>query len=130
MTAIKENSTYQQNKAEGMLNCPVCYIMDKIGGQWKPSIIYHLLPGPKRYGQLKKDISSITEKMLTQSLKQLENDGLVKKHPGTGPFSSVFYELTEEGHSLLPVVQAMALWAISNSKRMPYDPYGILKDVL
>ncbi len=69
MTQIKESSTRNANKQQAMLECPVTYLLDKIGGHWKPIIIYHLLPGQRRYSEMRKAIPTITEKMLIQHLK-------------------------------------------------------------
>lgn len=88
--------------------------MEKIGGYWKPIILFNLLTGTKRYNELKKAIPTITEKMLIQHLKQLEADGLVarKAKPVVPPH--VTYELSKKGKELRPVLYAMAEWAVSN----------------
>lgn len=72
MTAIKESSTIQENK-KTIQDCPVMYVMERIGGFWKPIILFNLSTGEKRYSELKKAIPAVTEKMLIQHLKQLEN---------------------------------------------------------
>jgi DNA-binding HxlR family transcriptional regulator len=59
--------------------CPITYTMNKIGGHWKAIILYYLMAGPKRYSELKKAIPAITEKMLAQHLKQLQEDELITK---------------------------------------------------
>lgn len=111
MTAIKESSTIQQNKQFALEQCPVTYVMEKIGGYWKPIILYHLSQGDKRYSELRRAIPAITEKMLIQHLKQLEVDDLVLREskPVVPPF--VTYRLTSSGRGLIPVIQAMANWA-------------------
>ncbi|MCV9926557.1 helix-turn-helix transcriptional regulator [Flavobacterium sp. LS1R49] len=110
MTAIKESSTIQENKQYALDKCPVTYVMEKIGGYWKPIIIYHLSTGNKRYSELKRAIPAITEKMLIQHLKQLEADNLVIREakPIVPPF--VTYSLSDAGNGLLPVIEAMAAW--------------------
>jgi len=117
MAAIKENSTIQLNKKTALLECPVTYIMNKIGGYWKPIILFHLLSGTKRYNELKKAIPTITEKMLIQHLKQMEADGLVnrKARPVVPPY--VEYSLTRPGKELRPILESMAQWAIKDGKR-------------
>lgn len=111
MTTIKASSTIQQNKKVALAMCPVTYTMEKIGAYWKPIIIYHLSTESKRYSELKRAIPAITEKMLIQHLKQLENDGLVLREakPVVPPYVS--YSLSESGKKLLPVIHAMAAWA-------------------
>lgn len=111
MTKVKESSTRNFNKEQAQDYCPVSYVMNKIGGYWKPIILYQLMSGPKRYSELKRAIPVITEKMLIQHLKQLQHDNLIsrKAEPVVPPF--VTYALTEAGHELTPVLVAMADWA-------------------
>jgi DNA-binding HxlR family transcriptional regulator len=88
--------------------------MEKIGGYWKPIILYYLSEGDKRYSELKRAIPAITEKVLIQQLKQLEADNLVirESKPVVPPF--VTYRLSEAGMGLLPVIHAMATWAFKD----------------
>lgn len=117
MTKIKENSTYNANREIVMQECPVTYVMNKIGGHWKPIILYHLLAGSKRYSEIKKAMPHITEKMLIQHLKQLESDALLIREakPVVPPY--VTYTLTEAGRELELVINAMAEWAYKDMKR-------------
>jgi DNA-binding HxlR family transcriptional regulator len=116
MTQIKESSTIQENKKLAHEECPVTYVMEKIGGYWKPIIMYHLLSGSKRYGELKKAIPAITEKMLIQHLKQLEADALVLREAKPVVPPHVTYSLTKTGEALGPVLYAMAQWAVYDSR--------------
>lgn len=113
MTAIKAASTIQENKSNAFATCPVTFVMERIGGYWKPIILFSLLTGRKRYSELKKSIPPITEKVLIQHLKQLEADGLIvrKSKPVVPPF--VTYELSSQGKALRPVLYAMAEWAVN-----------------
>lgn len=115
MTAIKESSTHNQNRNLVQLECPVTYVMNKIGGHWKPIILYQLYEGPKRYSELRRAIPAVTEKMLIQHLKQLEADNLVirKAEPVVPPF--VTYRLSPSGEELTPVLTAMVNWAFKDS---------------
>lgn len=81
-----------------------------IGGKWKPLILYLLRNGSLRYSELQKNIPSITQKMLTQQLRQLEKDSLLsrKVYPVIPPH--VDYTLTSRGSSLLPLLKSMAEW--------------------
>lgn len=117
MTKVKENSTYNANREIVMQECPVTYVMNKIGGHWKPIILYHLLAGSKRYSEIKKAMPHITEKMLIQHLKQLESDSLLIREakPVVPPY--VTYTLTEGGRELESVINAMAEWAYRDMKR-------------
>jgi DNA-binding HxlR family transcriptional regulator len=116
MTAIKESSTIQENKQAAFKECPVTYVMERIGGYWKPIILFHLLAGSKRYSELKKAIPTITEKMLIQHLKQLEAAGLLIREakPVVPPY--VTYRLSESGNGLRPVMYAMSKWAVEDSE--------------
>lgn len=114
MTAIKQSSVIQENKSSAFAACPVTFVVERIGGYWKPIILFNLLTGTKRYSELKKAVPAITEKVLIQQLKQLEADGLVtrKSKPVVPPY--VTYELSKKGKALRPVLFAMAEWAVDN----------------
>ena len=124
MTAIKESSTRNFNKELAELVCPVSYVMNKLGGHWKPIILYQLMSGPKRYSEIKRAIPAITEKMLIQHLKQLQADNLVtrKAEPVVPPF--VTYKLSLAGEELTPVLNAMAAWGIADNKRKVAEAEG------
>ncbi|WP_184548645.1 winged helix-turn-helix transcriptional regulator [Mucilaginibacter sp. FT3.2] len=117
MTQIKEASTIQENKQTAFKECPVTYVMERIGGYWKPIIVFHLLTGSKRYSELRKTIPAITEKVLIQHLKQLEADGLITREakPVVPPY--VTYSLSPSGLALRQVMQAMATWAVEDSEK-------------
>lgn len=116
MAKIKESSTIQQNKKYALEKCPVTYVMQKIGGFWKPIILYQLSVGDKRYGELKRAIPAVTEKMLIQHLKQLEADGLVIRTAKPVVPPHVTYGLSESGKGLIPVIYQMAEWAFQDMK--------------
>lgn len=100
-----------------MDSCPVSYVMDKIGGHWKPIILFHLMSGTKRYSELKRAIPAITEKMLIEHLKQLQQDNLVvrKAEAVVPPF--VTYQLSPSGNDLKPVLKAIAKWGLNEMKK-------------
>lgn len=97
-------------------SCPVTYVMNKIGGHWKPIIIYQLMGGPKRYSELRKAIPEITEKMLIQHLKQLQTDELVNREAMSVVPPVVIYSLSPLGAELTPVLTAMVDWALRSQK--------------
>ena len=117
MGNIKESSTHNLNKRLSTTACPVTYIVSKIGGHWKPVILYHLMSGPKRYSELRRAIPAITEKMLIQHLKELQSDDLVLRHAEAIVPPVVTYRLTVAGNELKPVMTAMAEWGIRDSRR-------------
>lgn len=117
MTKIKETSTIQENKLLAFQNCPITFVMESIGGYWKPIILFNLLTGKKRYGELKKAMPHITEKVLIQNLKQLEAADLIirRAKPVVPPF--VEYSLSKSGKALRPVLYEMAIWAASSNNK-------------
>jgi DNA-binding HxlR family transcriptional regulator len=90
--------------------CPVTTTLSVIGGKWKPIILFIISDGKKRFGEVRKLIPAITQKMLTQQLRELEQDRIVhrKVYPVVPP--KVEYSMTEYGRSLSPILEAMAAW--------------------
>ncbi len=115
MKKVKESSTNQANKKAIMTACPVTFTIEKIGGRWKPLIIYNLGTGKKRYNELKKLIPNISEKMLIQHLRELEQDNLVSRHVMPVVPPHVEYDLTKQGKGMAPILHAMAEWGLKNS---------------
>lgn len=117
MTKVKESSTRHFNKTQSVLACPVTYVMNKIGGHWKPIILFQLMSGPKRYSELKRAIPEISEKMLIQHLKQLQEDNLIIRKAEQIVPPVVTYSLSTAGNELEPVMNAMVAWAIKDHER-------------
>ena len=90
--------------------CPVETTLMLIGDKWKVLILRDLLPGTKRFGELKKSIGNVSQKVLTAQLRDMESNGLVnrKVYPEVPP--RVEYSLTEIGRSLKPILDAMWDW--------------------
>lgn len=91
--------------------CAMELTLQIIGGKWKPLILYRLgQDGTRRFSELKRALPSITQKMLTQQLRELEADKIVhrKVYPQVPP--KVEYSLTEHGHSVLPILKQMCDW--------------------
>ena len=90
--------------------CPAEITVNIIGGRWKLLILYHLFQGVKRFSELQRSVNGITQKMLTQQLREMERDGLVHReiYPQVPP--KVEYSLTPLGESLRSVVDAMSHW--------------------
>tara|TARA_R110000868_G_scaffold38923_1_gene135902 strand:+ start:639 stop:947 length:309 start_codon:yes stop_codon:yes gene_type:complete len=91
-------------------NCPLDYTLNLIGTKWKPLILFHLLDGPLRSGVLQKKISGVSNKMFTQTVRELEQDGLIarKVFPVVPP--KVEYSLTNKGNSLEDILRSMDKW--------------------
>ncbi len=98
------------NAPEARHNCPVAATIRLIGGKYKALILWHLSGKTLRFSTLKKLVPDATPKMLTQQLRELESDGLLKRtvYPVVPP--KVEYALTEKGGSLYPILEAMFAW--------------------
>jgi DNA-binding HxlR family transcriptional regulator len=90
--------------------CPVEATLDLIGGKWKGVILFHLLSGTLRFNQMRKQIPSATQRMLTLQLRELEEAGLVRRHVYPQVPPRVEYSLTDEGRSLEPLLHFMQAW--------------------
>ena len=90
--------------------CPVEITMGLIDDKWKVLIVRDLLTGTKRFGELKKSVTGISHKVLTNNLRQMEADGLIKRKVYAEVPPRVEYSLTDTGHSLKPIIDAMADW--------------------
>src|SRR5215510_8833556 len=96
--------------------CPAEFTLAVIGGRWKVMILYHLFLGVKRFSELQRELTGITQKMLTQQLRELEKDGIVHReiYPQIPP--KVEYSLTAYGKTLKPVLKAMSAWGTKHSR--------------
>lgn len=100
-------------EAKNLPACPVETTLTLIGNKWKVLILRDLLPGTKRFGELKKSLGSVSQKVLTAQLRGLEADGLVTRtvYPEVPP--RVEYSLTDLGMSLQPVLNSLQSWGES-----------------
>ena len=90
--------------------CPVETTLTLIGDKWKVLILRDLMPGTKRFGELKKSIGSVSQKVLTAQLRDMEQNGLVHREVFAEVPPRVEYSLTELGRSLKPILDAMWNW--------------------
>lgn len=91
-------------------NIPVEASLEVIGGKWKVVILCHLIKGKKRTGELKRLMPGITQKMLTQQLRELEEDGIILREVYNQVPPKVEYSLTEYGWSLKGILDALCAW--------------------
>jgi DNA-binding HxlR family transcriptional regulator len=105
-------------KADHPESCSVDSALRIIEGRWKPALVWHLLNGSKRYGELRRLIRGISERMLARQLQQLERDGIVHRtvYPDVPP--RVDYALTERGRSLAAILEQLAVWAEQHAPSM------------
>jgi DNA-binding HxlR family transcriptional regulator len=94
-----------------LADCPVRCVLDRISGKWHTLLLIALAEGPRRFGELRRGLPDISQRMLTQSLRELQRDGLIARrvYPTTPP--SVEYRLTDLGQSLLAPLRALIRWA-------------------
>ena len=97
-------------KEEVLPQCPVATTVNLIGNKWKLLIIRNLLVGKARFKDLKNGIEGISQKVLTENLRSMEEDGLIirKSYPEIPP--RVEYELSDLGNSLRPIIKSMEVW--------------------
>lgn len=101
---IKRHKTYDR------LSCPVEATTEIIGGKWKGKILYFLLSGKKRFGELRKLVGVATQRMLTVQLRELERDGIIERKVFVEAPPKVEYSLTKLGEELRPSIDEMWKW--------------------
>jgi DNA-binding HxlR family transcriptional regulator len=117
MANTKETSTNSQNKIF-INDCNVTYAVQLVGGRWKLPILMQLQKEKKRFGELKKIIPNITERMLTLQLRELEKDGLVSRMVYAEVPPRVEYELTKTGRDLMPVCKELDKWGAKHKIKL------------
>jgi len=95
-------------------SCGLDATLRVIAGKWKPLIIYFLIQGPNRYGELKRAVRGVSDKMLIQQLKELEADGIVTRNDYREVPPRVDYTLTPLGHSLAEALTPLCDWGSEN----------------
>ena len=106
----KETSTNALNERMISDSCGMAYTLGVLGGRWKPAILCRPMHGTLRYGELKKSIEGISERMLVAQLRELESDGLVQRKVFPEVPPRVEYEMTALGLSMQDVIAAMSDW--------------------
>lgn len=97
-------------------NCPVRGILDRIGSKWSVLIIMVLAERPHRFGELRREVFDISQRMLTQTLRELQRDGLISRHVHATTPPTVEYRLTLLGQTLLEPLTGLLNWAESYSE--------------
>lgn len=103
---------------EEMPACPVATTLQLIGSKWKILIMRNLMSRPWRFNELKKDLEGVSQKVLTDSLRSMEEDGIVIRtvYPEIPP--KVEYSLSELGESMRPIIKAMEIWGTEYKKNI------------
>lgn len=98
--------------------CAVESVVGVIGGRWKCVVLFHLRGGKKRFGELRRLLPNVTQRMLTLTLRELEEDGLVERTVYAQVPPRVDYALTAWGRSLEPIIVAMREWGDRYKRRL------------
>ena len=111
-------------------HCPMELTIDLIGGKWKSLILWHLGEYTFRFSELKKMLPQITQKMLTQQLRELDQDGLLNRFVYTQVPPKVEYSLTEDGKTLLPILESMCQWGMNYANQSEAIKHRIAANAL
>jgi DNA-binding HxlR family transcriptional regulator len=110
-SALGEGLRAWRARYPDLANCPVRNVLDRISGKWHTLLITALIDGPLRFGELKRALPDISQRMLTQSLRDLQRDGLIARRVYSTAPPSVDYRLTELGRSLIEPLSGLIRWA-------------------
>lgn len=125
---IQNDRLMEVMKVGKKYNISVEATLEVIGGKWKCVILCHLTHGKMRTSELKRVMPSITQKMLTQQLRELEEDGIVNRITYNQVPPKVEYELTEYGRSLKPILDSLCAWGEQHIVREYGDKHTVLVD--
>ena len=112
---IGENKMISNKK---IVDCPVATTINLIGNKWKLLIIRDLLSGTKRFSELRKNLTGISQRVLTENLRNLENDGLIDREVFAEVPPRVEYIRNKTGLSLQPIIMTMAEWGTKYKKNL------------
>ncbi len=99
------------NDKEETAACPIRNVLSRVTGKWQMIIILALEDGPLRFGEVKRAIGDVTQRVLTENLRGLERDGYLTRTVIDGPTLAVSYELTSRGHDLVALITPLVFWA-------------------
>lgn len=99
-----------RSRTNPVSGCPLTAALAAVGGKWKLIIIYWLAEEPVHFAALRRRMAGISQKVLTQQLRELQADGLVHRRAADRPAHPVIYSLTPYGRSLLPLVESVRRW--------------------
>jgi len=107
--------------------CSITHLMNILGNRWKPLILYLLSRGCLRFGKLVILLPSISRKVLTDQLKELESDGLISRHSFHETPPRVEYALTDKAKTLLPIFRELSDWVVDNYPEIEFEKCWISK---
>ncbi|TGE23420.1 winged helix-turn-helix transcriptional regulator [Hymenobacter metallicola] len=106
----------EENNLKKVYNCAVAATVDMVGGKWKTSILLHLKDRTMRFGELQRAVE-VSQKVLTQQLKELEHDGIVRRQVYAEVPPRVEYSLSTYGQTLQPILDALYAWGLTHYTR-------------
>ena len=104
--------------------CPLTAALAAVGGKWKLIIVYWLAESPRHFAALRQLMPGISQKVLTQQLRELANDEVVQRDPKGAVPAPVEYSLTDYGRTLLPLLESIRGWGNAHIERMTTSPDG------
>ncbi len=104
-------------RANPVTGCPLTAALAAIGGKWKLIIVYWLAESPKHFAGLRREMPSISQKVLTEQLRELISDGIVQRQPKGSIPAPVEYSLTDYGRSVLPLAESVRVWGRAHLER-------------
>lgn len=108
----------RSGRANPVGGCPLTAALAALGGKWKLIILYWLAESPRHFAALRREMPGISQKVLTQQLRELVGDGIVRRQPKGAVPSPVEYSLTDYGRSVLPLVEGVRLWGRAHMERL------------
>jgi DNA-binding HxlR family transcriptional regulator len=119
MSASKKalSGNHERARPNPVEGCPLTAALAAIGGKWKLIIVYWLAESPKHFAALRKAMPGISQKVLTQQLRELMSDGLVNREPKGSVPAPVVYSLSDYGRSVLPLVEDARRWGHAHLSR-------------
>lgn len=99
-------------------SCPIAGSINIFGGKWKPEAIYFINRGPKRFNELRRLIPDVSQRMLTQQLRELERDGIINRKQYLEIPPKVVYSMTELGKTLIPIFNELEKWTAKNIEKI------------
>jgi DNA-binding HxlR family transcriptional regulator len=115
--ALSGNHDRAERRRNPVSDCPLTAALAAVGGKWKMIIVYWLAESPKHFAAIRRAMPGISQKVLTQQLRELISDEIVQRQPNGPTPARVIYSLTDYGCSLLPLVENVRLWGRTHIER-------------
>lgn len=115
---VPEGNSTRARRPNPVGGCPLTAALAAVGGKWKLIIVYWLAQSPRHFAALRQAMPGISQKVLTQQLRELVGDGIVRRQPQGAVPAPVEYSLTDYGRSLLPLVEDIRLWGRAHMEHL------------